>query len=461
MKDNNITYKKINKFSQNFNKNRTNKVFKNINTKGKFINLILKSDYLQDKKNKFKHIVDIKTKISNQKSSGRCWIFAFLNIIRYSMIKKYNLNYDFEFSQNYLYFFDKLEKANYFFNYIYNNKNDIDFQKKIFNYKKLDLQHLFVIKNLTNDGGQWNMFVNLIEKYGIIPKTNMDDHFHSTNSKELNKFFNKYLNQCIKIIKESKEKKEILFNKLLSKCYKILVIFLGEPPKKITWEYYKKNKDTESNKNKFNYIENITPLEFYKKYVPYKCADKICLINYPCKNIPYFKLYNQELNYNIVNGIKENFINLPINIIKNIIKKSINNNQPLWGGCDFGKYISKEHGFLDKNAFNFKDIFDISFDMNKCEEINYFSTAPSHAIVIKGYNLKHGKTHGFLIENSWGDKKGDEGFFFMSEKWLEDYLFQVVVDKQFVSNKILKVLNSKPIVLPYWSIYGSLLDNKN
>ena len=451
---NNITIKKLAKYSNDFNKTRSNKVLKNINTKGSFKNLVLKTDYIQNKKNKFNKIVNIKTKITNQKNSGRCWIFAFLNVIRYSMIKKYKLPESFEFSQNYLYFFDKLEKANFFLNYIYDNKNNINLQNKMFNYKINDLKHLFFIDSLTNDGGQWNMFVNLIEKYGIIPKTNMDDNFHSKKSSELNKFFNKFLNYSIKIIKNSKKPKSILLDELLNKCYKILVIFLGEPPKKITWEYYKQDKDK---KEEFKYVENITPLTFYKKYVPYNCNDKVCLINYPCKNIPFYKVYNQELAYNIINKKGTNFINLPIEIIKDIIKKSIDNNEALWCGCDFGKYISREHGILDKDAFNYKDIFNIEFDINKCDEITYRSSSPSHAVVIKGYNLKHGKTNGYLIENSWGDESGDNGYYFMSEEWLENYMFEIVVDKNILSNKIKNVLKSKPILLPFWSIFGSLL----
>jgi len=450
MKKNILTYKKIGKFSHNFNKTRSNKVLKNINTKGEFKNLVLKSDYIQDKKNKFRKTIQIKTDITNQERSGRCWIFAFLNVMRYSMIEKYNLESKFEFSQNYLYFFDKLEKANFFLNYIYDNKNEIDFQKKIFNMKMNDYKHLFMVDSLTNDGGQWNMFVNLIEKYGIIPKSNMDDHFHSKNSKELNKIYNRFLSHSINIIKNSKESKKIIINKLLNKCYKILVLFLGEPPKKITWDYNDKNK-------KYISIENIKPIDFYKKYVPYNCKNKICLINYPCYNIPYYKLYNQELGYNIIDGSSQNFINLPIEIIKSIIKKSINNKEPLWCGVDFGNYISNEHGVIDNNAFNYKDIIDYDFNMDKCSEISYRTTSPTHAIVIKGYNFKSGKTNGFLIENSWGKDKGNEGYYYMSESWFNKYLFEIVVDKKYVPKKVENILKTTPIVLPYWSIFNSLL----
>ena len=228
----NITRKNLIEFSKKFNKTRTNKVLKNVNTKGNLNNLIIKSDYLQNKKQTFKNYINIDTKITDQHHSGRCWLFAFLNIIRIPMIKKYNLK-DFEFSQNYLFFYDKLEKANFFLNFMIKNKNtDLN-----------DLKMIYMLKRLTNDGGQWNMFVNLIEKYGIVPKTNMDEHFHSKNTEELNNFYNDFLRTAAHTIKNNKTSNlNNLKNELLSKCYKILVLFLGEPPKKITWEYYKKGK---------------------------------------------------------------------------------------------------------------------------------------------------------------------------------------------------------------------------
>ena len=204
MKDvNNITHKNIINYSKKFNRKKSNKIFKNVNTKGKFENLVLKSDYIQNKKQHFKNFISINTKITDQKSSGRCWIFAFLNVIRLPMIEKYNLE-NFEFSQSYLFFYDKLEKANTFFNYI----NSL---KKL---KLDDIKLYYILNKKTNDGGTWSMFVNLVEKYGLIPKNNMDDHFHSKKSVELNTFYNNYLLTCAKKIRDSKENIRTLINNL-------------------------------------------------------------------------------------------------------------------------------------------------------------------------------------------------------------------------------------------------------
>ena len=442
-KNKNITKKNLNEYSKKFNKNRTNKVLKNVNTKGYFNNLVLKSNYIQNKKKTLKNLIEIETKITDQYYSGRCWIFAFLNVMRIPMIKKYKLK-NFEFSQNYLFFYDKLEKANFFLNFMIKNKNtNIN-----------DLKMIHMLNNLTNDGGQWNMLVNLIEKYGIIPKTNMDDHFHSKNSSELKTFYNNFLRTAAHKIQHAKtDNLKILKNKLLSKCYKILVLFLGEPPKKITWEYYKKSKKKEIYKT----IENITPLEFYKKFVPYNASNKICLINYPCKNIPFYKLYNVDLTFNVNEGKLLNFINVPIDIMIDAVIKSIDSKEAVWIGIDTNKFISRKHGILDINAFNYNDIFGFNNIMNKCDSLNYRQSAPNHAVIIKGYNLDKGKTNGFLIENSWGEDNEFKGNYFMHIDWFKNYTFEVVVDKKFVSKKVSSVLNKKPVLLPYFSPFGSLL----
>ena len=439
----NLTSKNLKKFSKKFNKTRSNKVFKNVNTKGNFENLIIKSDYLQNKKHTYKNFIKSDTKVTNQHNSGRCWLFAFLNVMRIPMSEKYNLA-NFEFSQNYLFFYDKLEKANYYLNFIIDNKN-----------KSLDdLKVIYMLDNLTNDGGQWNMFVNLIEKYGIVPKSNMDDNHHSKNSEDLKQFYNDFLRTAAHKIKTSKTKDlSKLKTELLSQCYKILVIFLGEPPKKITWEYYKKDKK----KKAYKTIEDVTPLEFYKKHVPYKAADKVCLINSPCNTTPYYQLYNVEMAFNTNEGKGQNYINVPIDIMVDAVKKSIDASEAVWTGMDTEKFLSTKHGILDANAFNYKDIFGFNNIMDKCDSLNYRQSAPNHAVVIRGYNLGEGKTNGFQVENSWGEKSGFHGNYFMELDWFKNYTFEVVVDKKFVSKKAYSVLQKKPKLLPYFSPFGSLL----
>ena len=455
----NITQKNLVNFSHKFNIKKTNKVLKNVNTKSDFKKLILKSDYIQNNKQVFNKIIDVNANITNQQKSGRCWLFAFLNIIRFKMIKKYKLQPSFELSQNFLFFYDKLEKANYYLNYILESYNtNLDTLKSETDVVKL----IHMLERLTDDGGQWNVFVNLIEKYGIIPKSNMNDHFHSTNSKELEQLYDDFLRKCgHKIRSMSKadiaKNKEHLLKEMLFDCYKILVLFLGEPPSKITWEYYEVSK-SENKSLKAQKIADVTPLDFYKKYVPYKARDKICLINYPCKFTSFYRLYNVEMAFNILGASQQNFINVPSDVMIDAVKKSIDNEEAVWVGVDFRKYASNEHGFLDKEGFDYEDVFGFNTYMEKCNAITYRQSGPNHAVVIKGYNFDHSKTDGFLVENSWGDKKGFHGNYYMAKNWFEDYTYQVVVDKTCVSNKVLKVLKQKPTVLPYWSVFGALLN---
>ena len=457
---NNITYKNLKTYSYNFNKQKTNKVLKNVNTKSHFKNLILKSDYQQNKKQVFKKVINVEATITDQENSGRCWLFAFLNIIRFKMIQKYNLLPSFEFSQNYLFFYDKLEKANYYLNFILENYS---VNLETLDYNTETIKSIHMLQNLTDDGGHWNVFVNLIEKYGIIPKSNMDEDFHSSNSNELEIFYDDYLRKCGHKIKTTskndlaKNKQKIL-DEMLSECYKILVLFLGEPPSTITWEYYeKKSRNTKTQTLKAKSIANISPLEFYKKYVPYNAKDKICLINYPCKQVPFYKLYNVEMTFNIPGGGEQNFINVPSNIMIDAVKKSIDNEEAVWVGIDFDKYISLKDGFLDKDGFDYEDVFGFTNYMKKCDALNYRQSGPTHAVVIKGYNFENSKTNGFLVENSWGEKSGFKGNYYMANSWFEDYTYEVVVDKKCVPQNILDVLNQKPIVLPYWSPFSVVL----
>jgi bleomycin hydrolase len=320
-----------------------------------------------------------------------------------------------------------------------------------------------MLQNLTDDGGHWNVFVNLIEKYGIIPKSNMDEDFHSSNSSELETFYDDYLRKCAHKIKTTSKNdlaknKQKLLDEMLSECYKILVLFLGEPPSIITWEYYEKNEKKEKSQSlKAKVIANVTPLEFYKKYVPYNARDKICLINYPCKQVPFYKLYNVEMTFNIIGNSEQNFINVPINIMIDAVKNSIDNEEAVWTGVDFDKYISLKDGFLDKDGFDYENVFGFTNTMKKCDALNYRQSGPTHAVVIKGYNFENSKTNGFLVENSWGEKSGFKGNYYMANSWFEDYTYEVVVDKKCVSPKILSILNQKPIVLPYWSPFSVVL----
>ena len=209
-------------------------------------------------------------------------------------------------------------------------------------------------------------------------------------------------------------------------------------------------------------------MDFYKKHVPFNAKDKVILINYPCKNVPYYKLYNVELTSIMTNGFDDNYVNVPMEIIKKAIMKSVDKDEPVYIGCEFGKFTARKEGFLDPKGFNYIDIFGFDNVMDKCDSLTYRNGYANHAVVIHGYNFNKGKTNGFLIENSHGDnvkyynvRQEFNGYFYMSEEWFNNYVFKVVVDKKFLSSKELNVLKQKPIVLPFWSPFGSLMSRNN
>jgi len=496
----NITYKNIVDFRKSFKKKRSNKVFKNINTKVEFNKLIIDSDVIQRDTKEFTNKIDIKSDITNQENSGRCWIFAILNIIRLDMIREYNLP-NFEFSENFIYFYDRLEKANFFLNYIADH----------YNTNIHDIKLIHILESKTSDGNQWIMFRNLITKYGIIPKNAMTDMFHSKNTDELNNFFNNYLiKSSIKIIaslkkNNSQKNKEQLITSTLSEFYNILVIFLGEPPKKFNWQYstkkikkkkLEKNKkggkkktrddeadsedneaDSEDNEADSEDQDNdnepegvmyktneyvvshpdLTPLTFFHKFVKYNVDSKICLINYPCKNIKYYKKYHIELTPNVIGGKQQELINVPQIVMFNAIKRAIDDNQAVFCGVDWDKFNTKEYSLLDTKAFNYDDIFGDNIIMDKCNGLQYRQSSQTHAVIIRGYNMIKGEIDKFLIENSHGNNNNFNGKYSMSVDWFNKYLYQIVIDEKYLDKKVVDVEKTKSIMIPFNSPFGSLM----
>ena len=492
----NITYKNIVDFRKSFKKKRSNKVFKNINTKVAFNKLIIDSDVVQRDSKEFTNKIDIKSDITNQGNSGRCWIFAILNIIRLDMIRDYNLP-NFEFSENFIYFYDRLEKANFFLNYIAEHYNT--------NIHDIKLIHILEAK--TSDGNQWIMFRNLITKYGIIPKNAMADMFHSKNTHDLNNFFNNYLiKTSVKIItslkkNNSQKNKEHLITSTLNEFYNILVIFLGEPPKQFTWQYSTKkikkkiekiekkkgknkkggekeeddndndneddndNDDDDDDQEDVMYKTNeyvvthpdLTPLDFFHKFVKYNVDSKICLINYPCKNIKYYKKYHIELIPNVIGGKQQELINVPQIIMFNAIKRAIDDNQAVFCGVDWDKFNTEEYSLLDTKAFNYDDIFGDSIIMDKCNGLQYRQSSQTHAVIIRGYNMIKGEIDKFLVENSHGNNNNFNGKYTMSVDWFNKYLYQIVIDEKYLDKKVVDVEKTKSIMIPFNSPFGSLM----
>lgn len=449
---NKITQKNIQKYSQQFNKSSKNILARNAITNAYITDIMVDTQKLKDQQEVFSNAIDVKVHISDQGSSGRCWIFSLLNLIRLKMIDKYSLDEHFEFSQSYLHFWHKFESANYFLD-------------NILKTRKEDIESRLVCTLLdepVSDGGHWEMLVNIVEKYGLVPSSSMKETIHSSHTTEIGDYLNSILRYDAYILRkltdnELKEKKNEYLNKMLEEIYKILVIFLGEPPNKINWKYYKENKN---GKKIYQCIKDITPLNFYKKIVPYDLKSKRCLINYPCTTKPYFHQYIVEYSSNSTDRDPTGYINVPIEVMKDCIIKSINKKEALWFGSDVNKYSSTELGILDPKTVNYKNIFDIDVNIDKCSKLEYKDGEVSHAMIIKGYNLDKDMKYPdkYLVENSWGENTGENGNFVMSDDWFNDNVYMLVVDYSILSKEKRDQIEKNPVIkLPYWSPFGKLL----
>ncbi len=486
-----VNQKDLQDFSQNYNKHSHFKVSANAISRHNFKTIVINNKFINDHNEVFKKIIDIEVKSTDQAESGRCWMFAYLNMIRLKMIKKYNLAPDFELSQTYLFFYDKLEKSNYFLNYILNNLNEKPDSRKT----------LHFLREPISDGGTTNMMFNLIKKYGLLPKSNMKETFQSKSSSSINILINQRLRHAVNDLYENKKNRNKKFIKtVLADIYTMLVIFLGEPPLQFDWEYYSKGdaskkskkskkggenlrndinmrmlkndkskksmgKKKDGSKNKYNIIKNLTPQIFYTKYSTFDVDEMITLINYPGK--PYNKLYNVETSNNMVNGKENNYINVSVDLLKILTKISIDDDCAVWFACDVGKYMSKNLGVLDRKAFNIKETIGFDYEMSKEDMLKYRVSEPSHAMIFKGYTMNNLEVKGkdikldvnkWLVENSWGDMTEKHGNFTMSDKWYTEFVYEIMINKKYLSKKLLNVLKTKATVLPMWDPFGSLLN---
>jgi bleomycin hydrolase len=394
----------------------------------------------------FSNVITDEMKATNQKSSGRCWGFAGLNLFRVYLSRKHNLK-NFQFSQNYFMFFDKLEKSNYFLESIIKTSSE--------NWNSRLMMHL--LNDPIQDGGQWDMWVNLIDKYGVVPQTEMPESFQSSSSRRMNTMVTRKLREfAIKIrelVNNGLNPEEIKSNKeiMMGDIYKLLSIHLGTPPKVFDWKIRDK-------KNKLFSEKNLTPLKFYKKHVGLNLSDYICLINCPMSDKEYNKVYTVDFLGNVVEGNPIKYLNVESSVMKEAAIKSIKENNPVWFGCDVGKYFNRELGIMDDKLFNFELFYGTKFNLTKKDRLEYGESQMTHAMLFTGVDLdSDGKSEKWRVENSWGIINGDKGYHIMSDTWFDKFNYEVVVEKKYLSDDLIKLFNEeKPISLSPWDPMGAL-----
>ena len=399
-------------------------------------------------------------KATNQGASGRCWMFSGLNIFRHNLIKVLELE-NFEFSETYLFFWDKFERSNFFLQWIskfdsYECMND---NSEFFNF-------LIEGEKWMSDGGYWSCFSNLVEKYGVVPKNAMPETYQSDCSSDMNEIIMDILHGCASnIFKTKKQGKQVIIKKMiddtLQQIYNTLVKFLGQPPEKFTWDFMKETQEPVV-------MEGLDPISFKDMVLPgIKMKDFIVLTNIPSKKYPYYKKYEVKNTSNVIGADNFTFINLPINELKKYTKKSVISGLPVWFAGDIGKGFHPIHSTLNDKILNTDLVFGKKMGMTKEERILFSNQKTSHAMTIVGVNIDHKeKTTTWQVENSWGfidsEEPGLDGFLCMTDKWFDEYLGEVVIYKEFLSRKIKNIIKEDPILIEPWeSIAPALRVNSN
>ena len=438
-----ISLKTVTKLNDDYRKDDLSRIVRNALTENPIGKIARPLEGKSENPNLFS--IDLKTlPVTDQMASGRCWLFSSMTLLREMLAKKYDIKDQFELSQNYIAFYDKLEKINYFMECMISEK-DAPLSSEISRY---------LLKTAIGDGGQWDMMVSLVKKYGICPKTAMPETFQSSHTREMNSIINRRLRRFAADLKKAENDEQIrqLKEECLKQCYSLLCDCFGVPPKSFTFEYY-------DSKNKYHAHENVTPLQMYEKYLGVDLDEYVGIINGPTKDKPFYQTYTVKYLGNVA-GTKNEvfFLNLPIKDFKDLILKQLRDKEPVWFGCDCGKDADRDAGLWNDMSFDYENTFKMDLDMSKAEMLDTCESAMNHAMVFTGVNLVRNKPTRWKIENSWGEKAGNKGYYIASDTWFDRYVFEAVVHKKYLNKKQLTALKKKPVVLDPWDPFGSLAD---
>ena len=382
----------------------------------------------------FSHRVRTKG-ITNQYQSGRCWLFTGLNVLRAKMIDDHNLG-GMEFSQNYLFFYDQLEKCNLFLQAVIDTKH--------LAMESREVEWLF--KNPLSDGGQFTGVSNLVMKYGVVPAEVMPENHQSNNTSQISNLIKLKLREYGLILREQRDRRApvALKTEMLKEIYSMLVRAYGVPPTEFEWTMRDKDNNVISTKT-------YTPQSFYAEYFGQIDLEKdfVMVMNDPSRE--YYKVYEIEYDRHMYDGDNWLYLNLPIEEVKAMAIASIKDNTAMYFSCDVGKFLLSKKGTLDINNFDYESLMGVEFPMNKEQRVRTFASGSSHAMTLIAVDLdEQGNPKKWMVENSWGPTSGWKGNLIMTDEWFEEYMFRVVVDKKYIPAETLKLLEQKPIELPSW-----------
>ena len=381
-------------------------------------------------------------KVTNQERSGRCWLFAGLNLLRVGAMRKMGLK-DFEFSQNYVMFWDKIERANYFLEAVIETAGrDLD-----------DRTVAYLLESVADDGGQWNMFVAIVSKHGLVPQALMPETHSSSGTSRMNSVLRSLLRQGARSVREAAgrgvdaaraEKADVL-----RVVYRVLCIHLGTPPDRFDWQWIDKDR-------KFHRDGMLTPQEFAAKYVDLPMDEYVCLVHDPRPSSPAGRTFTVEYLGNVLGAPPVTYLNVGMPLIKEIASRTLQGGEPVWFGCDVGKMMSSEYAVWDAGLYDLPAVYDTAFTLGKADRLAFHETLMTHAMLFTGVDVLDGVTRKWRVENSWGADKGKDGFYTMNDSWFDEYVFEIAARRGALPEELQQALHAEPIVLPAWDPMGAL-----
>jgi len=389
--------------------------------------------------------LDLKTlPVANQRASGRCWIFAGLNILRERIAKECGLS-KFELSQNYISLYDKIEKSNF----------TLETILKLGARNHDDRELAFILHDPVSDGGQWDMFVNLVKKYGLLPQEVFPETFQSNNTVESDRLVNAAIRgfaaEAAPLLKKGLfDEARALKEATMEKIYDLFLSAFGVPPKSFAFEY--------TNDKGYHVEEEMTPLSFFNKYIGAAIDDYQSLINSPTADKPYLKNYTIDYLGNVLEGKMINHLNLPMARIKELILAQLQEGLPVWFGSDVGFFRDRQGFAWNSHSFDYLSSFGIDIRFDKGAMLDYGHSAMNHAMVITGANLVKGVPNRWKIENSWGGDNGTNGYYVMSQDFFDTFVYQAVVLKKYLNDEEKAAIAQEPVHLHPWDPMGTLAD---
>jgi bleomycin hydrolase len=429
----------LDRLRKEFGADPTAKLLQNALTNAELKDIALDHEVVASIDSSMSHQLD-DWKVTNQKQSGRCWLFAGLNLLRPGAARKLNVK-DFEFSQNHAMFFDKIERANYFLQSVI----------ALADRETDDRALATLLADCMGDGGQWNMFVAVIMKHGVVPKSAMPETISSSGTRQMNSSLRKILHTAARDIRQAGDpgRRQEMAETTLSTVWRALCMHLGTPPERFFWQWTDKDKE-------FHRDGWLTPQQFADKYLTLDLESYVCLVHDPRPTSPRGRTYTVDLLGNVIGAPQVVYLNVDIELMKRLTADLIVGGTPVWFGCDVGQQMDRERGIWDARLHDLEAVYNTELSLDKAARLEYHQTLMTHAMLFTGVDLVDGAPRKWRVENSWGDESAEQGFYTMNDSWYDEYVFEIAAPKAMLPAELLSALEEEPTVLPAWDPMGAL-----